>query len=618
MAAKDAVEKVLKDLGDTKDLHRRLIERLDRSEKAYFALFDSTRTDVDPDNWHSKLRPPWVNHIAETTVAALLDDKIGFRVKPAAKMYNPGEYQVAKDGAKAHQDLLKSQMAQNRFSEVQRPFVLQNQLASLSVLKTTWQRTLIPRKKLVVEQTPITDEMTGMPLAFFPQLKEVENVEPLYEGWVSEVVNIRDFFWHEAAVSADKCRFFIHRIYFSKDDLEKLAKRGIYNREAVNAILNPQDKQLDPEQKSHDARNRTKDMIEVLEHWNMETRMVTTVAADGKHLLREAKFPYWHSSHPFTICSTQPYPFQLDTLSQVEKIADLQEALWDMANQTHDNVRLLNNAITIVRSHFDVGQLEYAPGAFWPVEDPSEVTPWTPNPLPAEVSLGVQSGLMQSMQNLAGSQPFTSTSTARSIGADTATEAALVTSIAQQATKQMKTQINYALERVGQQALELNQQFVRKEIYVERVGLDRQPEIAEILPQMLQGSYRFDISPMNESLMRSERRAESTQFLGVLAQVAPVAASQGVQFNWRAIAEDVFEAWDVEEIERYILPPAPPQAPPGPGAPQGAPGEPPLGMTAPQATDQQSPSNQTSVSPERMLQRNLAMAGGFRGGMNGG
>jgi hypothetical protein len=46
---------------------------------------------------------------------------------------------------------------------------------------------------------------------------------------------------------------------------------------------------------------------------------------------------------------------------------------------------------------------------------------------------------------------------------------------------------------------------------VEQIGLDTRAEFVEIAPYLLQGEYLFDISPMVESLMRSERRAEATR-----------------------------------------------------------------------------------------------------------
>ena len=608
MAADEAVSRVLRDLSDCRDYHDRFVERLVKAENAYRAILE-IRSDAA--QWTSKLHPPWLKHIIETTIAALVDDKMSYKIKPRARLYDPGEYEKAKQGARAHEILMANQLMHDRFSEIQRPLALQNAIAGLTVAKTYWKRELVPRKRLVVEQKPVLDPEFGVPIAMLPELVERANVEPVYEGPTTEVVNVRDFFWHEAAVSEAKCRYFIHRIWMSKADLVKLGDKGVFKN--TDDVRDPKGKQHDPEPTDYNSRNRVRDMVEVIEHWDQEKRRVTTVG-DERVLLREMDYPFWHGSHPFTICSTQPYPFQLDSISQVESLRHLQEALWDLANQRHDNVRLLNNAIFIMRGDvMDPDAYEPEPGARWIVEDPAQVVPWSPNPLPAEISIGAETMLKQDMQNLSSSQPFTSTSEARNIGANTATEAALVSSIGQLAIKQMKGQLNYAYERIGQQRMELNKQFVRKPIYAEVIGLDSQQEMAEILPEMLQGEFLFDISPMNESLMRQERRAESTALMQMAVQSAPAMAAMRTPWNLRAIAELVLDSYDVGDKERFFS--AQLQEMPDQGQQQPQQGQPPMGVTGPGSiAPEVSPSNQMSMSPERMLQRNYALAGGLKGG----
>jgi hypothetical protein len=225
--------------------------------------------------------------------------------------------------------------------------------------------------------------------------------------------------------------------------------------------------------------------------------------------------------------------------------------------------------------------------------------------------------LKADMQNMSGGHPFTSTSEAKNVGADTATEAALVSNLAQRATLATKSQLNYAYSRIGCQRMYLNQQFVLEPVYVETVGMDSLPETAEILPHMLSGEYMFDISPMSESMYRAERRAEGNAKFQLFIQAAPVLAALGVQMNYKKFAEDVLESYDTENIEEYFSnePPAQglQQAGAPQGAPQGGPGPdaPPVGVTSPLATNATtSPSNQGSVSPEVMMQRHLAARGG--------
>jgi hypothetical protein len=215
-----------------------------------------------------------------------------------------------------------------------------------------------------------------------PTLEETEKIEPAYEGPTTEVVDVRDFFWHEAAVSSERCRFFIHRIWMTRAELKDLEKQGFF-RNVDDVDKDDRSTREPPESEDESQRNRTRDMIEVLEHWDNERRIVTWVA-EQKVILREKPYPFWHGKHPFTIVSTQPHPFVLDSISVVEKLDHLQLALWDLTNQRLDNVRLLNNVVTCVSSDVeDVNAFSYEPGARWLMDRPDQVVPIKVDPIPA-------------------------------------------------------------------------------------------------------------------------------------------------------------------------------------------------------------------------------------------
>lgn len=616
-----AVQDVLDKLGKAESYHQDFIRGFYRRERSYRGLIDRSgdstyNTGFDAGRWQSQLAPPWANHIVETGISQLVEDKIAYRIKPKARFYDDGEYELAKAGAKAHQILMDNQLAHDRFSETQRPFVLQEAIAGLSVLKTYWKREVASRKQLTVVREPLLDPDYGVPIGYLPVLRETERVEPTYEGPTTEVVNIEDFLWHEAATSPDRCPYYIHRLWMTQDEIKKLGQQGYFkNTDKVN-----DPGQADDETGGRDweNRNRRRDMVEVLEVWDNEAKKVTWIA-DRTVLLRENEYPFWHGSHPFVIASTQPQPFRLDAVSTMEKLMDLQEALWDVANQRHDNLRLLNNNVFLLQAGLvdDPSNYPFEPGARWLVEAPSEFQSWAPNPIGAEISLPAEAMLKADMQNLAGSQPFTSTSEARGVGADTATEAAIITQMAQSSTRMMKSQINYAYQRVGQQRLDLNRQFIRREVYVEEIGLDNEVEIVAIVPELLQGEYMFDITPMNESLMRQERRAEANALMQLFVQSAPVLAMAGTPVNLRAVVEDVLEAYDVQNPDRYFS--AQPQALPaaGGGQPgqQGVNGGAPAGITGPGSIDPAvSPSSMSSMSPTVLGQRAMASAGSPNGG----
>jgi hypothetical protein len=188
--------------------------------------------------------------------------------------------------------------------------------------------------------------------------------------------------------------------------------------------------------------------------------------------------------------------------------------------------------------------------------------------------------------------------------------------MAQRSVSAAKINLNYMYRRIGQQMVELNQQFITEPLIVTAVGADNEYELREIVPEMLAGEWEFDISPMNESLMRQERRAESQALYqlasaGAAAHSAYAQAGLGKALNLDAFMEDVLENYDKTNTERYFITAAPPM-PPQPGGQPGAPEQGgPQGTTAPQSIDPAiSPSNAMSMSPATATSRYQAGRGG--------
>lgn len=618
----EAGQRALRFVEESSGFHDDIVARCDKRWREFEGQLERNSNAA---KWQSQLHPPYLNHIVETQLAGLLDERLSFRVRPMARFFNPGEYADLAQGAKAHEILQRHQLKQDRFDEFQRPYALDAAVTGIGIASTFWLNKVVRRKRNIVENA--ADPFSAELGAFIPRLVAVERTETEFDGPVTEALDPRDCYWHEAATSLEKSRFFAHAVWMTYADLVVEAKLGRYDIEAVKQLEHMTEDGGGDYTAERRTRGRRKDTIEVLWVWDRERGRCTVIGARAV-LLRDKPWPFWHGQYPFTIVSLQPYPRALRGMSMVEKLAHLQEACWDLMNQRVDNVRFLNNLITIVRADADDPDIVYEPGAFWYLDDPAAVQQYGPNPLPAEISLAAEALLKTDMQNLAGSQPFTSTSEARGVGADTATEAALVTNLAQLATKQMKLRLYGAYERIGQQRVWLNQQFIREPVYVDEpamergpsergpladIGIDTAREGQEILPHLLVGDYQFDMQMMTESLSRAERRAEASSRFQVFMQAAPVLAAMGVAVNARRLVEDMLDAFDVEDKDGYFQAAPPPNMQGAPGQPQsGAPeGGLPAGVTAPQATDPAtSPSVQASLSGATPMARQLSMSGG--------
>jgi hypothetical protein len=328
---------------------------------------------------------------------------------------------------------------------------------------------------------------------------------------------------------------------------------------------------------------------------------------------------------PFVFFSAQSKPFRLIGTSQVGKLMALQEMLWSVGNARLDALEFANLGMALINPDMDDAEsFRWESGAVNEVQNPRDVMLWTPDPTASQVSIPAEQMIKQDMQNLAGGQPFTSTSEARTAQANTATEASLVANIAQQNLATAKTILNYAWREMGQQMMKLNQQYIRDEIAVKVIDLDTPEEERYVTPVMLQGDFSFDPEPQDESLMRQEKRAENVALFNTLVQAAPLLMQiAGAGFmrppDYEKITSDLLESYDKDPDTYFKEAPPPQQAVPGqqtqdPSQQQEqAPGG--NGVTNPElAAGIQSPSNENSISPVSSLQQFGAAAAG--GGLN--
>ena len=577
--------------------------QVDRCWNAYDAIIE-VRSEAA--SWTHKEAPPIIQHIVETMLAGMLDEYLKFKVRPRPRMFEQGELELALKGAKSHEILLNFQLDADRFDEKKRAFVLQERVAGMSPMKVYWRKSTRMRKRLSEQKIDVGG-------AVFPQLVETEEPEVMYDGPCVEVIDVRDFVFDLSSVSPERCGFYAHRIWMTEAELKAYERSGLYKN--VGSLQESSDATRDATTK------KNKDRIEVWEIWQRQAdgKIKVFTVGDRNVLLSERENPFWHGEMPFVVFSAQSKPFRMIGKSQVQKLMALQTMVWTLLNQTLDNTLLANNAIVLMREDMDDPEaFRFEPGAINTVSVPGEVVMWTPDTTATQVAMPMLGKLEQWIQNLAGGQPFTSTSEARTAQANTATEASLVANIAQRNVITAKTQLNYAYRRMCQQMIELNQQFVRDAVYVGIVDLDTPEEQAKITPVMLQGDFFFEPDPMDESLMRQERRAESMALFNALAQGAQLNAMLAAQgfmrpIDWERVFTDLLETHEKDAALYFKDMPAP-QAPPmggAPGQPQQQPQQGPGGVTNPMAAaGQLAPSNENSMSGMAAMQQYMAASQG--------
>lgn len=639
LPGQEELDRAVDFFSEAKAKHSAFVEQVEKRYVAWRGVLEYGSTAA---KWTSKLHPPYVQHIIETSLASLIEDKLSYKIRPRHTLANPETVAHLRKGAEAHQIIFDWQTRESKLADIQRPFILQNAITGVSIAKTYWTTEEQRRRQLVNVEVPVENPMTGEPIydpftgkmVTLPQMQEKTKVTTIYDGPTTEVIDVRDFFWHEAATSLETSDYLIHRSWMRWDQIEDAygnkafgEDRGGWSLEQVKKRIGEKDEngesfteELGGREASLFNMDRTKNRLEVLEVWDQRKKRVITVL-NRTALLAARDYPFWHEKAPFTACVTQPDLFMIPGISVVEKIKDLQSALWTTMNQRIDNLNLVNNAIFWFRPDIeDIDEYTFEPGARWPVEDPTQIQAWAPNPMPAEVSLGAEQLFKGDLQNLAGGFPFSSGADSGNVDQTTATGASLVTGLAQRSVNLAKARIRIAFSDIGEQRLVLNQQFIREPMVVPVLGVDDAEILHEIWPEILAGDYTITQEITSDAATKQEEQASAQAQLQMAMALVPVAAqlSQGgaaKMINLDAFVEDFLKAFGVEDTDRYFVS-SQPAAPPAPGGgggggpqpPAGPPG--PGGTTAPQASDATSPGSQTSLSPEVLMQRALASRGG--------
>lgn len=610
----DEVAKVLKGFHQDRESHDRFSVQTDRRYRAYRGILERR---AQSSSWNNRQHPPYILQIIETMIASALDPNPRWQVKSRPKMAPPQQIQMELDGAKAMEILLNQQLDIDCFSMKQRPFVMQGFIAGLTVAKCYWKHSEAPRTQLQQVNVPVPGSSYTV-----PDIQGVRGTEILHNNPTMEIVDVRDFIWHEAAPSLERAMRVTHRCWYTMDELRQLQAAGVY--ENVDQLSDTQDfsEELTNRERTdlHYYANRAKNQVEVLEQWFYDKGEIWVISIGNRKVCltpggKAKPNPFWHGRYPFVVASSMPDLFRIQGISEVEVIQDLQEMLWTLMNQRLDNTQLLNNAIALIRSDVDdPDAYEWAPGARWLVDDPNQVKIMEMPPLTAEMSVQAEASLKTDLQNISGGMPMIS-GTDQQMDSNTATAASIFTSLAQRRLAAKKQNFSYAYSEIGNQWIALNQQFITKSEAVEIIGPDGAPMIKEINPLEIQGRYHIQNEMMDESMMRQERRAEAQAKLQVAVAAALPFAQSGTPLNLQAFMDDFLSSFGADDTTKYYSQknPLPNMQQPqqqGGNAPQPPGG----GATAPQATDPNSPSHAFSQSPVAAQQQMLALSGGANNG----
>ena len=209
------------------------MDKVDKRADAYHAV-----VEAQAESWYSKLYPPYVMHIVETTLASMVEDRLDGRVKPRLTLeglFDPGGEDArrpGREGARGADRRGRTKHAQVHRRAAALPAAAGHRRRSRSRRRTGSRSTERRRRMVVGRRAPArrlrrADHRTRHRAAeTAPQLKEEEGYITTYDGPWTEVIDVHDFFWEESALSLTKSRYLIHRIRISRDELERGFKEG--------------------------------------------------------------------------------------------------------------------------------------------------------------------------------------------------------------------------------------------------------------------------------------------------------------------------------------------------------------------------------------------------------
>lgn len=622
----DITRKVDEALGQ----HTYFVNIYEKRERAYRGV----KQRAAKEKWQHNLRPPYAFNLLETVIASQIDQGLTFEARPSPHSeISKNEAQLMLAQVEDVEDLVRHEHRIDKMDRKQRPLFLTDGIGGIGVGKTYWNYVPGLTHRQGVQHTPIYGP-NGEVLYVEPTIVQIEEEGALRDHSTTEVVDPRDFIWHESARDLDPrapggAQHLTHRCWYSFEQLKALERMGfVQNVDDVKESQDFSDQYQDRETEVFNV-NRTKDLIEVLEHWWFEDGKIYYAWVGNRKTLLVDKTdnPFWHGQYPFFIVNSMPQPFSMRGTSTIELIQDLQEILWELQNQRLDNVELINNAIMLIRSDVDDPDAwEHYPGARWEVDSVDQVKSLEPPYQVATVSIDAENLIKGDLQTVTSAVPFAGGADSGTQTTSTATGASIVMNAAQQQLAMRKYQAQMGLQDEANQRLQNCQQFYDGKKLVHVLGPEGATTFKEIPIIAIQGQYLLELTPMSESQMRQERRAEASQFAQLMMGFAPLAAAAGKPLDVEAIIKWFAKQWKIDYPEQFFsataaslgaaqaLGPGGPPGPPGAAAPPG--GGPNMGVTAETAVDASKPSatGGMSMSGMQFLQRARALAGGTAGG----
>lgn len=533
----------------------------------YYKMYRSWGGKRSPNDWKSRVWMPVSFFVIETIVPRLVAQLPKITVMPVGPEDS--------DGAKQMEYLLDYVTSQtDLYLELVKGFK-SALIYGTGILKTLYDEKYawniyreqvtepvmqqVPSGEYTVDGTPITTEVQ---IGEQPTGEERLIREPIlkYAGPVAEAVDIFDFFVSPEATSLEDASYVIHRVFRTKDHIEKMAKQGHYR-------LPPPDEweQFTNSQQNYPATMRLGEidlgpgttpqsasgtkLIELREIW-CDDYIITT--AGDTQLIRAERNPFAHGEKPFVRIVDHLVPHEFWGIGELEPLEGIQDTMNALWNTRIDNVKLVLNRMFAVSVDYlvDMKDLQVRPGGVVRLREGIPIDQAVQGLDLGEVTASSYTEAAE-MERL--SEKVSGVS-AYQMGTDspalnrTATGVAL---ISEQGNTRFAHKVRISeltgLRRLAKHFGIILQQYMPAQMMVRILGPGGQYLFQTIDAQSIEGAFDYNIEAESASQTESIRREQTLSLFQMLSAFP--------QANIYRLIEDVLQTFGRKDVQNYILSP---------------------------------------------------------------
>lgn len=357
-------------------------------------------------------------------------------------------------------------------------------------------------------------------------------------------------------------------IYHNTDEISEMVPRDV--RQASN------------------RRGQQRDLtghVELCEVW---TRDRLVVVANGMTCIRDEENPFQHHELPFVIGTTMPnLTGSIETSSEVELIAGIQEDLWDIRKQYRANMHLANKLITLFNGSIAApeqyvnalrGDDQFVAIPVDPDGDSAPIT-WTPTTALLQNGIEGMNAYKQEMDDMSGVGPLVSGDAEDQVDPKTATEIQTLQTAGMRRINKTRAMLYCALERASNLELKLARQFFDKPLEIRIEGNDPDSDMPgdewsfDIVDPtaVMDADLEYVVNDVDENLDQQQKRSEANNRLSMTLQVCAVTPTLGQGApNVQKAFEDFIEAYGEDDPSEWWVAPPPPMPIAAPLNPLGA------------------------------------------------